>query len=59
MRTCRRWGRRADLADERQPTMRESRHELVRHVCHGKRGTVHQAYEDGVEERLGALGERS
>jgi hypothetical protein len=25
-------------------------------VCHGKRGTIHQAYRDGMEDQLGALG---
>lgn len=25
-------------------------------MCHGKRGTIHQAYRDGMEDQLGALG---
>jgi hypothetical protein len=25
-------------------------------VCHGKHGTIHQAYCDGMEDQLGALG---
>lgn len=25
-------------------------------MCHGKRGTIHQAYHDGMESRLGMLG---
>jgi hypothetical protein len=25
-------------------------------VCHVKRGTIHQAYRDGMEDQLGALG---
>lgn len=25
-------------------------------MCHGRRGTIHQAYRDGMEDRLGALG---
>lgn len=25
-------------------------------MCHGKRGTIHQAYRDGMEGQLGALG---
>jgi Tn3 transposase DDE domain len=29
---------------------------LARDVCHGKRGTVRQAYRDGMEDQLGALG---
>lgn len=24
-------------------------------MCHGKRGTIHQAYRDGTEDQLGAL----
>lgn len=36
--------------------MQESRHKLARDVCHGKRGTTHQAYRDGMEDQLGALG---
>jgi hypothetical protein len=40
----------------RQLTVQESRHKLARDVCHGKRGTIHQAYRDGMEDQLGALG---
>ena len=40
----------------RQPTVQESRHKLAREVCHGKRGTIHQAYRDGMEDQLGSLG---
>lgn len=36
--------------------MQESRHKLARDVCHGKRGTIHQAYREEVEDQLGALG---
>ncbi|WSN36542.1 transposase [Streptomyces uncialis] len=25
-------------------------------MCHGKRGTIHQAYRDGMADQLGALG---
>ncbi|RPK32047.1 Tn3 transposase DDE domain protein [Streptomyces sp. ADI91-18] len=39
----------------RQLTVQESRHKLDRDVCHGKHGTVHQAYRDGMDQ-LGALG---
>lgn len=39
-----------------QLTVQESRHKLARDVCHGKRGTIHQAYRDGMEDQLGALG---
>ncbi|WSU86688.1 transposase (plasmid) [Streptomyces globisporus] len=40
----------------RQLTVQESRHKLARDVCHGKRGTIHQVYRDGMEDQLGALG---
>lgn len=40
----------------RQLTVQESRHKLARDVCHGDRGTIHQAYRDGMEDQLGALG---
>ncbi len=33
-----------------------SRHKLARDVCHGKRGTIHQAYRGGMEDQLGSLG---
>lgn len=31
----------------KQLSVQESRHTLVRDICHGKRGTIHQAYRDG------------
>ncbi len=37
-------------------TVQESRHKLARDVCPGKHGTIHQAYRDGMEDQLGALG---
>src|SRR4051812_36840290 len=40
----------------RQLTVQESRHKLARDVCHGKRGTIMQAYRTGHEDQLGALG---
>lgn len=40
----------------RQLTVQESRHKLARDVFHGKRGTIHQAYRDGMEDQLGSLG---
>lgn len=40
----------------RQLTVQESCHKLARDVCHSKRGTIHQAYRDGMEDQLGALG---
>lgn len=39
----------------RQLTVQESRRKLARDVSHGKRGTIHQAYRDGMEDQLGAL----
>jgi TnpA family transposase len=33
-----------------------SRHRLAHDVCHGKRGTIHQAYREGMEDQFGALG---
>ncbi|MYQ69314.1 Tn3 family transposase [Streptomyces sp. SID4950] len=30
--------------------------EKASRLCHGKRGTIHQAYRDGMEDQLGALG---
>jgi TnpA family transposase len=40
----------------KQLTVQESRHKLARDICHGKRGTIHQAYRDGMEDQLGSLG---
>ncbi len=40
----------------RRLTVQESRHKLACDVCHGKRGTIHQAYRDGMEDQPGALG---
>ncbi|GAA0418556.1 hypothetical protein GCM10010357_44880 [Streptomyces luteireticuli] len=40
----------------RQLTVQESRHKPARDVCHGKRGTIHQAHWDGMEGQLGVLG---
>ena len=34
----------------------EARHSLARHVFHGRRGDLHQAYKTGQEQQLGALG---
>jgi hypothetical protein len=34
----------------------ESRHSLARAVFYGKRGELHQAYREGQEDQLGALG---
>ncbi|MFB9394149.1 Tn3 family transposase [Streptomyces coeruleoprunus] len=40
----------------RQLTVQESRHKLARDICHGKRGQIMQAYREGQEDQLGALG---
>ena len=39
-----------------QTTVQESRHGLARKVFHGQRGQIHQAYREGQEDQLGALG---
>ena len=52
-----------DPADEgyrrvvhRQLTIQESRHRLARKIFHGQRGELRQAYREGQEDQLGALG---
>jgi TnpA family transposase len=40
----------------RQLTVQESCHRLARAICHGKRGNIVQAYRDGQEDQLAALG---
>lgn len=40
----------------RQLTVQESRHRLARAICHGKRGQIYQAYREGQEDQLAALG---
>jgi TnpA family transposase len=39
-----------------QTTVQESRHKLGRTVFHGRRGQIYQAYREGQEDQLGALG---
>jgi hypothetical protein len=36
--------------------VQEFRHRLARAICHGKRGNIVQAYRDGQEDQLAALG---
>jgi TnpA family transposase len=36
--------------------LQEDRHALARHVFHGRRGELHQAYREGMEDQLEALG---
>ncbi len=40
----------------RQLAVQESRHKLARDICHGKRGQIMEAYREGQEDQLGALG---
>jgi hypothetical protein len=40
----------------RQLTVQESRHRLARATCHGGRGQIRQAYREGQEDQLAALG---
>lgn len=40
----------------KQLSVREPRHTLARDICHGKHGTIHLAYRDGMEDQLGSLG---
>lgn len=40
----------------RQLTVQESRHRLARAICHGGRGQIRQAYCEGQEDQLAALG---
>jgi TnpA family transposase len=36
--------------------LNEGRHDLARHLFHGRKGELHRAYRDGQENQLGALG---
>ncbi|GAA0451525.1 transposase [Actinoplanes capillaceus] len=36
--------------------LNEGRHDLGRHLFHGRKGELHRAYRDGQEDQLGALG---
>ncbi|GLY95096.1 Tn3 family transposase [Actinoplanes sp. NBRC 103695] len=36
--------------------LQEGRHDLARHVFHGRKGELYRAYHDGMEDQLGALG---
>jgi hypothetical protein len=47
-------GYRRQSAD--QLALHEGRHALARSVFHGRRGRLHQAYREGQEDQLGALG---
>ncbi|MEV0111340.1 Tn3 family transposase [Nocardia sp. NPDC050799] len=41
---------------KRQSNLTEGRHDLARSVYHGKKGEMHQAYYEGMEDQLSALG---
>ncbi|MGI8846886.1 MAG: Tn3 family transposase [Candidatus Dormibacteria bacterium] len=45
-----------DRGMNRQLTVQESRHRLARKIAHGNRGQIHQAYREGQEDQLAALG---
>ena len=36
--------------------LQEGRHDLGRHLFHGRKGELRQAYQEGMEDQLGALG---
>lgn len=36
--------------------LQEGRHDLARHVFHGRKGELRQTYREGMEDQLGALG---
>ena len=36
--------------------LQEGRHDLARHVFHGRKGELRQRYREGMEDQLGALG---
>lgn len=36
--------------------LQEGRHDLGRHVFHGRKGELYRAYQEGMEDQLGALG---
>ncbi|MBT2225068.1 Tn3 family transposase [Nonomuraea sp. NEAU-A123] len=39
-----------------QANLQEGRHALARKIFHGKQGQLYHRYQDGMEDRLGALG---
>lgn len=42
--------------NKRMRNLQEGRHDLARHLFHGKRGDLYEAYREGMEDQLGALG---
>ncbi len=41
---------------KRMRNLNEGRHDLARHVFHGRKGELHRAYHAGMEDQLGVLG---
>jgi TnpA family transposase len=41
---------------KRLRNLQEGRHDLARHLFHGRRGELHEAYREGMEDQVGALG---
>jgi TnpA family transposase len=41
---------------KRMRNLQEERHSLAKHVFHGRRGELREAYHDGMEDQLSALG---
>jgi hypothetical protein len=39
-----------------QANLQEGRHALARKIFHGRSGQLHQRYQDGMEDQIGALG---
>ena len=42
--------------NKRMRNLQEGRHDLARHFFHGRRGELYEAYREGMEDQLGALG---
>jgi TnpA family transposase len=42
--------------NKRMRNLQEGRHDLARHLFHGRRGELYEAYREGMEDQLGALG---
>jgi TnpA family transposase len=47
---------RVPAGDEGMRNLNEGRHDLARHLFHGRKGELHRAYRDGQENQLCALG---
>lgn len=42
--------------NKRMRNLQEGRHDLARHLFHGRRGELYEAYREGMEDQMGALG---